>query len=146
MRLIFLSALLALGAQGATFTKTKLVLGSQRLTVEVADTDELRGQGLMGRTKLKDDEGMIFIFENAEPRAFWMKNTLIPLSIGYFDNNGKLFQVTDMEPASPMDLSPKVYPSTRPAKYALEEPKGWFGRKKILVNQSQLKLPDLKLP
>ena len=116
------------------------------MQVEVADSDELREQGLMGRLKLGDDEGMIFIFDTAEVQGFWMKNTKVALSIGFFDDDGKLFQVTDMEPASAIDLSPKVYSSIRPARYALEEPKGWFKRKKISVNQAQLKLPDIHLP
>ena len=146
MKLLILTILFSATTQGATFTKSKILLNKLQFDVEVADTDELREQGLMGREKLKDNEGMIFIFESAEPQGFWMKNTLIPLSIGFFDSKGKLFQVTDMEPASPMDLSPKVYRSTKPAKFALEEPKGWFNRKKILVNQTQLQLPDLHLP
>lgn len=133
-------------AQAATFTKTKMILDKVTLTVEVADNDESREQGLMGRTELKDSTGMIFIFDQAEPQSFWMKNTLIPLSIGFFDDKGKLFQITDMEPASLVDLNPKVYNSTRPAKFALEEPKGWFKRKKITENHAQLKLPDLHLP
>jgi uncharacterized membrane protein (UPF0127 family) len=141
-----LTLIFAVTAQGATFTKSKIILGKVQYNVEVADTDELRERGLMGREKLSDNEGMIFIFDEAQPQGFWMKNTLIPLSIGFFDEKGKLFQVTDMEPASPMDLSPKVYRSTRPAKFALEEPRGWFSRKKILVNQTQLRLPDLHLP
>ena len=128
------------------FSKTKMILGKETLIVEVADNNESREQGLMGRKELKDSTGMIFIFEQAEPQDFWMKNTLIPLSIGFFDADGKLFQITDMEPASVIDLNPKVYHSTRPAKFALEEPKGWFKRKKITENHAQLKLPDLDLP
>jgi uncharacterized protein len=133
-------------AQALEFSKTKMILGKETLTVEVADNDASREQGLMGRKDLKDSTGMIFIFDQAEPQDFWMKNTLIPLSIGFFDEKGNLFQITDMEPASVMDLHPKVYSSTRPAKFALEEPKGWFKRKKITENHAQLKLPELHLP
>jgi uncharacterized membrane protein (UPF0127 family) len=129
------------------FAKTKMTLGPVHMSVEVADTEGLREKGLMGRNSLKDTEGMIFIFDHPQPLNFWMKNTLIPLSIGYFDEHGELFQVLDMEPASPMDMNPKTYNSTRPAKFALEEPQGWFKRKKIFPGkQSRLGLPDRNLP
>ena len=62
-----------------------------------------------------------------------MKNTLIPLTIGYFDKKGKLFQILDMDPASPVELSPKLYVSAKPAKYALEMNKGWFKKFKVSV-------------
>lgn len=148
MRKILITLLLLSATQvlAAEFSKTKMILGKETLTVEVANDDASREQGLMGRKELKDSTGMIFIFDQAEPQDFWMKNTLIPLSIGFFDAEGKLFQITDMEPASVMDLHPKVYHSTRPAKFALEEPKGWFKRKKITENHAQLKLPELHLP
>lgn len=133
-------------AGAVEFSKTKMILGKETLIVEVADNDASREQGLMGRKELKDSTGMIFIFDQAETQDFWMKNTLIPLSIGFFDEKGNLFQITDMEPASVMDLHPKVYSSTRPAKFALEEPRGWFKRKKITENHAQLKLPERHLP
>ena len=135
-----------MSAQAVQFSKTKMILGPVTIRVEVADTDEKREQGLMWRKKLKDDSGMIFVFDQEEPQGFWMKNTLIPLSIGFFDKKGKLFQVIDMEPASVVETNPKVYNSSHPAKFALEEPKGWFQRKKVKVNQAVLKLPELKLP
>lgn len=104
-----------------------------KLNVEVATTPEQKTQGLMYRTKLEDGHGMLFIFVMEQPLSFWMKNTLIPLSIGYFDKNKKLIEVLDMTPAvGPVrdDLLPR-YPSSRPAMYALEVPKGWFAKKNI---------------
>src|SRR6266403_250102 len=94
---------------GADFSKTKMILDKVTIEVEVADSDETREQGLMGRKELEDTSGMIFIFDQEEPQGFWMKNTIIPLSIGFFDKRGNLFQITDMEPASVVDLNPKVY-------------------------------------
>jgi uncharacterized protein len=123
------------------FKKTKMILGKTIINVEVADNNERRERGLMNRSSLKDSEGMIFIFPDARPQGFWMKNTLIPLSIGFFDDKGKLFQILDMEPASPVEVYPRTYTSAKPARFALEEPKGWFARKNISVGE-QLHLPE----
>lgn len=113
------------------FEEKKIKIGSQVIDVEIADDNIKRSLGLMNRTSLKDGRGMLFIFDEEQTLSFWMKNTLIPLSIGYFDQNRKLFQILDMKPASPMEVRPKSYPSSRPGKYALEVPVGWFARNKI---------------
>ncbi len=113
------------------FKVQKIKIGSQTLDVEIADDNAKRSLGLMNRKVLKDGKGMLFIFEEQQILSFWMKNTLIPLSIGYFDQNKKLFQTLDMKPASPMDAHPPSYPSSRPGKYALEVPIGWYNRHKI---------------
>lgn len=102
-----------------------LKLGEESLLVEVASTNKTREEGLMGRRALREDRGMLFIFPEAQVLSFWMKNTLIPLSIGFFDEEKKLFQVIDMpvpRKAGPFPL----FQSTRPARYALEVPYGWF--------------------
>ncbi len=115
----------------APFTTQKIKIGSQILEVEIADDNSKRSLGLMNRKELKDGKGMLFIFEQEQTLSFWMKNTLIPLSIGYFDEDRKLFQILDMKPASPMEVHPPSYPSSRPGKFALEVPIGWFGRHNI---------------
>lgn len=106
-------------------------LARQKITAEIADTPQARERGLMFRTELKDGHGMLFVFEEERVLGFWMKNTLIPLSIGFFDANKSLIDVQEMEPASPAELRPRSYQSARPAKYALEMPKGWFSARKI---------------
>lgn len=111
--------------------KRKIKIGKQVLTVEIADTMEKRAQGLMFRTSLPKDHGMLFVFENEEELAFWMKNTLIPLSIGYFDRDKKLVNSMEMDPAPATEISPKTYHSAKPAMYALEMTKGWFSRNKV---------------
>jgi uncharacterized membrane protein (UPF0127 family) len=146
MKVILFLLVLSGVAQGATFKKSKMILCSVTMNVEVADDDDKREQGLMNRKTLGDDEGMIFVFDKAEPQGFWMKNTLVPLSIGFFDAKGNLFQIIDMDPASSIDLDPKIYKSSKSAKFALEEPQGWFKRKKIVENGCQLKLPAIHLP
>ena len=115
------------------FEKAKISLGGTNLLVEVADTNEKREHGLMNRTSLAENSGMIFIFEEEQPLSFWMKNTLIPLDIGYFDKHKTLIDIQSMQPTSPMEMQPKVYPSKKPAQYALEMPVNWFTRHKVKI-------------
>jgi uncharacterized membrane protein (UPF0127 family) len=115
------------------FLSGKIRLGAKTLSVELADNHERQEQGLMFREKLSADGGMLFIFSAEEPLAFWMKNTVIPLSIGYFDHDKKLVRIIEMEPAIAGEKNPKSYPSGAPAMYALEMSKGWFARNKIAI-------------
>jgi len=122
----------------ATFKRGTLVLTQDErrvtLKVEVADTSEARTQGLMFRKSLGDDEGMLFVFSAEEPLAFWMKNTLIPLSIAFIDRNWRIVDIQDMAVAKDPEHGPfPVYPSKVPARYALEVNQGFFARKKIGV-------------
>lgn len=113
--------------------KTLQFSNGVKLDVEVATTYQQKAQGLMLREKLPEGQGMIFIFPYEQTLSFWMKNTLIPLTIGYFDKNRVLIETHDMEPAlGPVqdEMLPR-YPSARPAMYAVEVPKGWFTKKKI---------------
>jgi uncharacterized membrane protein (UPF0127 family) len=109
------------------FEKREIVIessaGKVPVIAELARTDEQRQQGLMYRRSLKDGEGMLFIFERDQVLSFWMKNTLIPLSIAYISGDGRILEVHDMEPGN---LNPVT--SSRSARYALEVPQGWFGR------------------
>jgi len=109
------------------FEKRPLVIEgrgvSHTLTVELARTDAQRSQGLMHRKTLKDGEGMLFIFERDQILSFWMKNTLVPLSIAYISSDGRIFEIYDMEPGN---LSPVT--SSRSGRYALEVPQGYFHR------------------
>lgn len=115
-----------------TLETRQMKLGGKTITVEIADTEESRAQGLMYRKSLKPDHGMLFVFENEMPRSFWMKNTFIPLSIGFFDRAKKLLVVLDMEPVqSVLEKNLKTYSSQVPAMYALEMERGWFQKNKI---------------
>jgi uncharacterized protein len=91
------------------------------LKVELARSAQERQTGLMNREKMDRDRGMLFIFPGEAPRSFWMKNTLIPLSIAFLDRDGNILNIEDMEP---LDLSP--VPSDGPAMYALEVNQGLF--------------------
>ncbi|MBF6024226.1 DUF192 domain-containing protein [Lysobacter niastensis] len=95
-------------------------LGGQRYAIEVADNDSERARGLMFRDELPNGHGMLFIHEQQEPLAYWMKNTKIPLDILYFDDTRKLVsQQRDVPPCSLGDRCPP-YPSNAPARYVLE--------------------------
>lgn len=72
--------------------------GAVMVEVEVADTDEQQQLGLMHRESLPADAGMVFLFFDDRQGGFWMKNTLIPLSIAYFDRTGNILKIMDMEP------------------------------------------------
>jgi uncharacterized membrane protein (UPF0127 family) len=98
------------------------------IKAEIARTDDQRSRGLMGRRSLADGEGMLFVFEQDRILSFWMKNTLIPLSIAYLAYDGRILEIHDMEPQS---LNPVK--SSRSARYALEVPQGWFSRAGISI-------------
>lgn len=96
-----------------------VVLHGHRFTVEVANTPDQQAHGLMARTEMPADHGMLFVFKDSEPRTFWMKDTLIPLDILYFDGAHRL--VTILEDVPPCKTDPcTVYPSGKPARYVLE--------------------------
>lgn len=127
---------LSIAQTEVSFKKKKLKIGNQTLTVEVADTQEKAARGLMYRKQLKENEGMLFIFENEEPRSFWMKNTFIPLDIGYFNAKKELIDIQSMTPVtSELQTDIPTYPSKGPAQYALEVPKGWFEKHKIRLKE-----------
>ncbi len=90
---------------------------------EIARTAEERAKGLMFRSRLDDGSGMLFIFETDQIMSFWMKNTLIPLSIAYIAYDGRIIDIKDMYPR---DETPVT--SSRSARYALEVPQGWFSK------------------
>jgi uncharacterized membrane protein (UPF0127 family) len=99
--------------------------GGHTVTVEaeIARTGAQRSRGLMYRPELPDGKGMLFVFERDEVLSFWMKNTLIPLSIAYIAYDGRIIEIRDMQPR---DQSPVQ--SSRSVRYALEVPQGWFSR------------------
>ena len=109
------------------FEKRELVIegkqGKVTIKAEIAITQAQHEQGLMYRKSLKDGEGMLFIFQNDQFLAFWMKNTLVPLSVAYISYDGRILEIYDMQPGN---LDPVK--SSRSVRYALEVPQGWFSR------------------
>jgi hypothetical protein len=100
--------------------------GGARVRVEIADTDPLRERGLMGRTSLDDDAGMLFQWTDDTSVAFWMKDTLIPLSIAFLSADGRVLSLLDMEPCR-ADPCP-VYDPHVSYRMALEAKQGAFTR------------------
>lgn len=98
--------------------------GEFEVPVEVADTPEEREVGLMNRESLPADAGMIFLFDEDSVGGFWMKNTLIPLSIAFADADGTIVSILDMDPceADPCE----IYDPAVPYRSALEVNQGAF--------------------
>jgi uncharacterized membrane protein (UPF0127 family) len=123
---IALSVVSACGAEGQTEKKDLIIISSGievPVKAEIARTEAERALGLMHRKELKDGSGMLFIFEEDQPLSFWMKNTLIPLSIAFIGSDGLIHEIRDMQPKSLISIQSAV-----PARYALEVPRGWFSR------------------
>ena len=104
-----------------TLPKIPIYLNDKEIWVEIVRTPEERARGLMGRKHLAEDEGMLFIFEKEDYHSFWMKDTLLPLSIAFIDRGGKILKIADMEP-----LTLDSHPPPKPILYALEMKRGWF--------------------
>ena len=90
-----------------------------RYSIELAEDEAAREYGLMNRTEMDPDHGMLFVFPNDEPRAFWMKNTKIPLDMLFFDREQRLISVQHDVPPCVSDPCPP-YRSGAPARYVLE--------------------------
>jgi uncharacterized protein len=101
------------------------------LYVDVADTAQEQQKGLMGVERLPADEGMAFVFAKPVDSTFWMKDTLIPLSIAFVDDSGRMIGVRDMEPCE-ADPCP-TYGTDQPFVLAIEANLGWFDRAGIEV-------------
>lgn len=100
--------------------------GGHILEVEIADTQELRAEGLMNRRHLDENAGMLFVFERETRPSFWMKNTSLPLSIAFIASDGTIRQIEDLQPHS-LD----TVESTRTVRFALEVNRGWFAARNL---------------
>ena len=112
-------------------TTETMQVGSKSIEVEIADELHERQRGLMYRKTMDVDHGMLFVYPEAEPRSFWMKNTYIPLSIAYIDTDCLIVHIAKMMP-----LTTKGVPSIYPAQYVLEMNQGWFEENGIKIGES----------
>ncbi len=127
--LLLLSALPGLAQSGPQkLPALRLSAGIHQIQAEVARTPEQRAIGLMSRPALGSNEGMLFVFDEPAPQCFWMKNTLIPLSIAFVADDGTILQIADMPPQTLESTC-----STRPVRLVLEMNKGWFAQRNLKV-------------
>lgn len=115
---------------------TTLKVGPHAVAAEVASTPDQRSLGLMYRFSLPADHGMLFVFPEPQPLAFWMRNTYIPLSIAFIDAEGRILNIVEMAPRSDA-----THPSRGDALYALEMRKGWFAERGVAPGARVTGLP-----
>lgn len=107
---------------------SQIYINDIKLNVEIAETEYQRAFGLMYRESMPDSCGMLFVFPESDFLSFWMKNTLIPLSIAFIDESGKIINIEKMEPHNLESVR-----SSECALYALEVNQGWFSKNNIKV-------------
>jgi uncharacterized protein len=110
----------------AELSEVTLSINGHKITVEVANTDPTRTEGLMHRRILAESRGMLFVFRDPALHAMWMMNTHIPLSVAFLDERGAIINIEDMKPHTQ-----DSHPAAKPAKYALEANLGWFRKRGI---------------
>lgn len=109
-------------AQQPQLPLLELSAGMHRIEAEVAATSESRQTGMMLRTSMPSHRGMLFVFPEVAKHCMWMRNTLVPLSVAFLDEKGRILNVEDMQPKTEDN-----HCSAGPARYALEMNLGWFG-------------------
>ena len=122
---LVLAASLSLGCDEILET-AKLEINGYVLTVEIARTSDEQARGLMHRSSLREDRGMLFPYDRDQKLSFWMKNTSIPLSIAFIAADGTIKEIYDMKP-----FSLKLITSRYSVRYALEVNQGFFIRNGI---------------
>lgn len=114
------------GLAQAEAPRIELRAGVYRIDAEVVADQESRMQGLMHRRSLAPQQGMLFVFAQATIQCMWMRNTLLPLSVAFLDEQGHILNIEDMAPQTE-----DHHCAAAPARYALEMNKGWFAQKGI---------------
>ena len=113
-------------AQNNKLGVIELKTGIYRIEAEIADTPAARQTGLMYRTFMPTNSGMLFVFEEKAIHCFWMRNTKLPLSIAFLDDDGKIVNISDMEPETQNNHCPRSS-----VRYALEMNQKWFAQRAI---------------
>lgn len=125
----------ALAAE-STLKRQQFQIGTYVIDAELARTADERQRGLMFRESLAENQGMMFQFTQADHYCMWMKNTLIPLSIAFIDEHGKIINIEEMRANSEQTTCAKSK-----ARYALEMNAGWYNQRQIMVGQKVEGLP-----
>jgi uncharacterized membrane protein (UPF0127 family) len=144
LRPIALAALAALSiaspwaarAEPPVLPVTELSAGIHVIRAEVANTPDKRSTGLMFRQSLAPNHGMLFVFDEPDRQCFWMRNTLLPLSIAFIEDDGTIVNIENMAPQTE-----DAHCSRKAVRYALEMEQGWFAARGITHNQKVEGLP-----
>lgn len=107
-----------------------LSAGMHVIQAEIASNETTRARGLMQRKELAPNSGMLFVFEQANVQCFWMRNTLIPLSIAFILDDGTITNIADMAP-----MTENSHCSAAPVRFALEMEQGWFAKRGITAGK-----------
>ena len=122
----FLVLLLSLPVLADELPRVDLTAGFYRIQAEVAARDPDRMQGLMHRRSMPANHGMLFVFAQAARHCMWMRNTFLPLSVAFLDEEGRILNIEDMQPQTEDN-----HCAAKTARYALEMNLGWFAGKGI---------------
>lgn len=101
-----------------------LSAGMHNIVAQLAKSPREREIGLMFRKDMAPHEGMLFVFEEPATQCFWMRNTYLPLSTAFVDDDGRIVNIEDMAP-----MTEKSHCSTKPVRYVLEMNQGWFAKR-----------------
>ena len=125
--ILLLSSNLVLAQVNVGLPTVELKTGIYRIQAELADTPKAREVGLMNRTSMPSNSGMLFVFEQKAGHCFWMNNTKIPLSIAFISDDGKIVNIEEMQAETTNNHCPKAA-----VRYALEMNKQWFSERVIV--------------
>jgi uncharacterized membrane protein (UPF0127 family) len=114
----------ALAQEAQRLPRVVMHAGMHNISAEVAQAPDERQIGLMYRRTMPANDGMLFVFEDAQLHCFWMKNTLLPLSIAFLADDGRIVNIEDMAPNTEESHCPK-----QKVRYALEMNQGWFAKR-----------------
>jgi uncharacterized protein len=118
------TAALAQTGPQAKLKTIELTAGMHVIHTELAITPEEQATGMMFRRGMGSNDGMLFVYADSGKRCFWMRNTLVPLTIAFIATDGTVVNFADMAP-----LDEQSHCSEKPVQYALEVPQGWFAKR-----------------
>jgi uncharacterized membrane protein (UPF0127 family) len=121
---LVLAALGTVGQAVADMPRMELIAGFHRIEAEVAADQSNRMQGLMERRAMGPNQGMLFVFPQAARHCMWMRNTFLPLSVAFLDDEGRILNIEDMKPQTEDNHCAAGF-----ARFALEMNIGWFAAK-----------------
>ena len=134
--ILFISSSIVLAQVNTGLPTVELKTGIYRIQAELADTSKTREVGLMNRTSMSTNSGMLFVFDQKAGHCFWMNNTKIPLSIAFIADDGKIVNIEEMQAETTNNHCPKA-----PVRYALEMNKQWFSERVIVPGMPIQGLP-----